>query len=54
MLYLEAPVGVGFSYARDGNVITDDDIVSCNARRFPCIGTYHDRDSSLVPSNSIV
>lgn len=27
MVYIEAPAGVGFSYARDGNVTTDDDLV---------------------------
>ncbi|KAF6771706.1 hypothetical protein AHF37_09622 [Paragonimus kellicotti] len=28
MLYLESPAGVGFSYARDGVIGTDDDLVS--------------------------
>ena len=28
VLFLEAPAGVGFSYATDGNVTTDDDQTS--------------------------
>ena len=28
MIYLEAPAGVGFSYADDGNYTTDDNEVS--------------------------
>ncbi|KAF8568836.1 hypothetical protein P879_05275 [Paragonimus westermani] len=30
VLYLEAPAGVGYSYAKDGNVTTDDDLTSLN------------------------
>ncbi|KAM7534578.1 hypothetical protein Aperf_G00000112897 [Anoplocephala perfoliata] len=30
VVYIEAPAGVGFSYARDGNVTTDDDMVADN------------------------
>ena len=28
MIYLEAPAGVGYSYAADGNITTSDDDVS--------------------------
>jgi carboxypeptidase C (cathepsin A) len=28
VLFLEAPAGVGFSYATDGNITTNDDQVS--------------------------
>ncbi|KAF7232152.1 hypothetical protein EG68_10627 [Paragonimus skrjabini miyazakii] len=31
VLYLEAPAGVGYSYAKDGNVTTDDDLTSLNS-----------------------
>lgn len=34
MLYLEAPAGVGFSYALDGNYTTGDDDVAANNYRF--------------------
>ncbi|VDO06327.1 unnamed protein product [Rodentolepis nana] len=30
VVYIEAPAGVGFSYARDGNVTTDDDMTADN------------------------
>ncbi|KAM3183982.1 hypothetical protein ACTXT7_009263 [Hymenolepis weldensis] len=30
VVYIEAPAGVGFSYTRDGNVTTDDDMVAEN------------------------
>ena len=30
MLYIEAPAGVGFSSAADGNVTTDDDVTAEN------------------------
>ncbi|VDL87310.1 unnamed protein product [Schistocephalus solidus] len=49
ILYLESPAGVGFSYAVNGNVSTDDDIVAKNNfaalenffKRFP---SYKGRD----------
>ncbi|KAF7256525.1 hypothetical protein EG68_07378 [Paragonimus skrjabini miyazakii] len=31
VLYLEAPAGVGYSFAKDGNVTTDDDLTSLNS-----------------------
>ncbi|CDI97893.1 lysosomal protective protein [Echinococcus multilocularis] len=30
IVYIEAPAGVGFSFSRDGNVTTDDDLVADN------------------------
>ncbi|KAF6773576.1 hypothetical protein AHF37_07620 [Paragonimus kellicotti] len=31
VLYLEAPAGVGYSFAKDGNVTTDDELTSLNS-----------------------
>ncbi|KAL7056413.1 hypothetical protein AAHC03_020948 [Spirometra sp. Aus1] len=41
VLYLESPAGVGFSYAVDGNVSTDDDIVAMN--NFAALQNFFER-----------